>query len=343
MNEQYVVIGLGSMGKRRVRCLLSLGVKPEDIWGIDTREDRRNEASEKYSIRAVDDEDKIDYSQVRGVIVSLPPDKHALGVEIAFRHQKPVFIEASVVLDDVRKIVKRNKDGVFLAPSCTMLFHPMIKEIKRIVQEKKYGKICNFSYHSGQYLPDWHPWENVKDFYVSNRETGGAREIVPFELTWITDVFGSPMAIKGYFRKTGNVGCDIEDSYACCLDYGDMTGTLLVDVVSRFATRSLIINFEEAQLRWEWENQKIEIYESAGREWKFIFQSEKNHEQGYNENIVEEMYISELAAFIRGVENEKMYPNNMEKDIEILTLLQKLEMSDDLGNNESGSRMEICR
>lgn len=328
MNEQFVVIGLGSMGKRRVRCLLSLGVKPENIWGMDTREDRRHEAAEKYGIHAAENESEVDFGPVRGVIVSLPPDKHALGVNIALRHQKPAFIEASVVLKDVRKIEADNKNKVFLAPSCTMAFHPMIREIKQIVQEKRYGSVCNFSYHSGQYLPDWHPWEDVKDFYVSNRETGGAREIVPFEMTWIADVFGLPKGIKGYFRKTGNIGCDIEDSYACCLDYGAMTGTLLVDVVSRFATRNLIINFERAQLRWAWENKRIELYEADTQEWKYIRQEEQRHESGYNANIIEDMYVDEIRKFLAGIEDEKMYPNTIGKDIAILELLEALEESD---------------
>ncbi len=328
MNEQYVVIGLGSMGKRRVRCLLSLGVEPDNIWGIDLREDRQHETSKKYGIRVARSETDVDFAHVRGVIVSLPPDKHALGVNIALRHQKPAFIEASVVLEDVKKIQADNKIGVFLAPSCTMVFHPMVKEIKRIVQEKKYGNVCNFSYHSGQYLPDWHPWENVTDYYVSNRVTGGAREIVPFEMTWIADVFGLPRGIKGYFRKTGNIGCDIEDSYACCLDYGEMTGTLLVDVVGRFATRNLIVNFDLAQLRWTWENKRIEIYEADTQEWKHIQQEEQRHEDGYNENLIENMYVDEIRSFLAGIKDKTIYPNSIEKDIAVLEILEMLEGSD---------------
>ena len=80
-----------------------------------------------------------------------------------------------------------------------MLFHPAIKDIKRIIQSGEFGNITNFSYHSGQYLPDWHPWEKVSEYYVSNRETGGGREIVPFELTWIADVIGFPKKVTGFF------------------------------------------------------------------------------------------------------------------------------------------------
>ena len=325
--KNYLIIGLGSMGKRRIRCLMKLGVKPNHIYGIDVREDRRVEAEEKYGINIADNAEDIDFSVISAVIVSLPPDKHFVGAELAIKNNKPVFIEASVVLEDTLKIKEYNVNDVFAAPSKTMLFHPIIKEINRIVKSGKYGKVCNFSYHSGQYLPDWHPWENVKDFYVSNRITGGAREIVPFELTWITDVFGFPRDIAGYHRKTRDLGCDIEDSYACVLDYGDMVGNLMVDVVGRFAARNLIVNLERAQLQWRWDKTQLEIFEAETKEWKIFSQPGQIHESGYNENINEDMYIEEIQAFLRGIDDRQVYGNTIEKDIEILRLLERVERS----------------
>ena len=47
---KVLVIGLGSMGKRRIRNLRALGLS--EIAGFDPRVDRRQEASEKYSIQA---------------------------------------------------------------------------------------------------------------------------------------------------------------------------------------------------------------------------------------------------------------------------------------------------
>lgn len=326
--NKYLVIGLGSMGKRRVRCLMALGVKAENIYGIDTRTDRCSEAKEKYGICIVNSEQEVDFSEIEAVIVSLPPDKHSLGVDIAIKYSKPVFVEASVVLEDVESIKKNNVNNIFIAPSCTFIYHPMIKEIKKMVQSGKYGKVCNFSYHSGQYLPDWHPWENVNDFYVSNRITGGAREIVPYELTWITDIFGMPNEIKGYFRKTMDLQCQIEDSYAGSIDYGDMIGNILVDVVGRNAVRNLIINFEKAQIQWRCEKEQIEIYEAENSEWKYIKQPEMIHEEGYNANINENMYIEEIESFLKGIKDERQYANTIDRDIEVLRLLKQFEDSD---------------
>ena len=46
---KFLVIGLGSMGKRRVRNLQALGVV--NIAGFDVRADRRQEAQDKYGIQ----------------------------------------------------------------------------------------------------------------------------------------------------------------------------------------------------------------------------------------------------------------------------------------------------
>lgn len=326
--SKFLVVGLGSMGKRRIRCLLALGNKKENIIGFDLREDRRSEVMEKYGINTVDSIEKIDFLQIEAVIVSLPPDKHAIGAKIAIDNNKPVFIEASVILEDVKEIKNYNNGKIYVAPSCTMTYHPMIKDITRIIKSGKYGKVCNFSYHSGQYLPDWHPWENVSEFYVGQRITGGAREIVPFELTWMVEVLGFPKEIKGHYRKTIDFGCEIEDTYTCSMNYGDVVGTLIVDVAARFALRNLIINLEEAQIQWRWDKKQIEIYEAKTKRWIYFEQPTFEANTGYNANIGEQMYIDEISAFLAGIKDRSKYPNSIENDIKVLELLKGIEDSD---------------
>jgi len=204
----------------------------------------------------------------------------------------------------------------------------MIMKVNEIVKSEKYGKVCNFTYHCGQYLPDWHPWEDVKNYYVGQRITGGAREIVPFEFTWISGILGFPKEVKGYYRKTMDVGCDIEDSYACSILYEDKVGSMIVDVVARYAIRSLIINLEMAQIQWSWDKNKIEVYEVEKKDWIYYEQPQLIHQAGYNENINENMYIEEIKGFLEGITNHEAYYNSIEKDIMTLKLLEQIENSD---------------
>jgi predicted dehydrogenase len=325
-NHKFLVIGLGSMGKRRIRCLKALGYS--DITGFDTSIERREEAAEKYGIPVIDSLDKTDLPDVSAMIVSTPPDHHRQYTELAVLNNIPVFTEASVIADHVREIIRMKPPGAYIAPSCTFRFHPVIREISQIARSAKYGKITNFSYHSGNFLPDWHPWEKVGDFYASNRVTGGAREIVAFELTWLTDLLGFPDDIKGYFLKTGNVEAEIEDTYCIALRYNDMAGVLVVDVVSRYATRQLVLNFEQAQVRWNWEDGYFRIYETDTGRWKDSARVSGQAAEGYNRNIIEEMYIDEIKAFIDGIGDRNAYPNTVEDDLLVLELLEKTENSD---------------
>jgi len=324
---KFLVVGLGSMGKRRIRSLLSLG--HSEIVGFDLREDRRIECKTKYSIRTIEYLNEITFSDFNAMIISVPPDKHLDYIGMAIDNRIPAFIEASVISEHIKIALEKNqKPQVFLAPSCTLKFHPIIKDIKEIIDSKKYGNMTNFTFHSGQYLPDWHPWEDVEDFYVSKRETGGGREIVPFELTWITGVFGFPKEVKGFFTKTMNVGANIEDSYAFNMKFENGLGSVIVDVATRFATRSLIINLEKAQIRWNWEEGKVKIFEAEKNRWIHQFQPEGKAESGYNKNIIEEMYVVEIKYFIEGMQDSSKYPNSLENDLKVLSLLDEIENSD---------------
>jgi len=321
------MVGLGSMGKRRIRCLQALG--HTHLVGFDIRPDRMQDARNEYGIETIDSLVAMHCNEFDCMFVSTPPDRHNEYLKFGIEHVIPTFVEASVVLAHVQEIYEMNKSqSLFIAPSCTMKFHPMVKELKRIVHSGKYGKLTNFTYHTGQYLSDWHPWENVQDFYVSHRLTGGAREIVPFELTWLTEIFGDPYDIKGYFQKTTEIGANIEDSYAFVLRFSNAVACMLVDVVSRFATRSLLVNLEKCQLRWNWEEGLLKIFEVEHQRWISCHQTENIAAKGYNKNIIEAMYLDETKAFIDGIQTPRSFPNSLENDLKILQLLEALEDSD---------------
>jgi predicted dehydrogenase len=244
----------------------------------------------------------------------------------AVMHKKPVFVEASVILSGLQEIsTLAKKNNVLIAPSCTLRYHPAIKIIKEIVRNKDYGKITNFVYHSGQYLPDWHPWERVTEYYVSKKETGGGREIVPFELTWIVDIFGLPKRITGFYGRTMDVGAKIDDTYAISLDFNGMYGLLLVDVVSRYATRRLTINIENAQIVWKWDDQCVWVYDADKKKWNEKQYSRGTSAEGYNSNIIEDMYIEEIQAFINAIKGTGVFSNSLDDDIAVLKQLYKME------------------
>lgn len=325
-----VVVGLGSMGKRRIRCLQALGVT--DIIGVDVRADRRDEARAKYGVVVLAELAQAwDAGRVDVAIISVPPRQHVAAMQACVQHGVPFFVEASVVDEGLAEVIAAvRKAGLVGAPSATLHFHPAIAAITRIVRSGRLGKLSNVMLHSGQFLPDWHTYESVADYYVSDPATGGAREIVPFEMTWFTDVFGFPVRVAGNHRKTIDiVGAErIDDTYNALLDYGDFLATVSVDVVSRHATRRLTINAAKAQLVWSWDEPVIRLFEGDSGAWTEVAYEMEHAEPGYNKNIGENMYIDEVRAFLDAVAGTGNFPNTLEKDHQVLKLLYALELSD---------------
>lgn len=329
MEKYFLVVGLGSMGKRRVRNLLELG--RSRIIGVDPREDRRSESEGLYGITTFETfEDAVSDKPIHSIIISVPPDIHHEYIAAALKLRIPCFVEASVLNTNFAKLIKESEDeNVLIAPSCTMYFHPAIKLISEIVTSGRLGDISTYTYHSGQYLPDWHTYEKVSDFYVSNKSTGGGREIVPFELTWITLMLGIPKRVGGMFKKTINIeGAEnIDDTYTILLDYDKYIFNLIVDVVSRNATRRLLINGDQGQLIWNWEDNFISVYNASTKNWEQSFYEVSSAHEGYNQNITEQMYVDEMACFLKNVEIGHDFPNSLTKDGEVLEILYAAETS----------------
>jgi predicted dehydrogenase len=326
---KFLVVGLGSMGKRRIRNLLALSEK--EIIGFDVRADRALEAANLYGIETVSDFQTIGAIESFGaMIISVPPDLHHVYMDIAVTNNIPCFVEASVVDDHLIEILKRaNQKQVLIAPSCTLHFHPAVSLIRELVSTGGLGMISNIIYHSGQFLPDWHVYESPADYYVSNPATGGAREIVPFELTWLTKVFGFPTDVCAMFKKTIDIpGAEnIDDTYNLLLDYSQFILNLNVDVVSRVATRKLTINGSEKQLYWNWDDNAIQIFDAEKGEWQTHSYQLKEAEAGYNKNISEQMYIDEVANFISAIEGGSKFQNTLENDLKVLRILYAAEAS----------------
>lgn len=332
-NIKAIVIGLGSMGKRRIRCLQMLGVK--EIIGFDLREDRQQEAKQSYGVKIVQTLSDVWSENADVAIISVPPLSHVEIMKLCIENNVHFFVEASVVnsglVDVVTLLEKTNLVGV---PSATLRFHPAIIAIRNLLSAGSIGSISNVTLHSGQYLPNWHSYEDVSDFYVSHKETGGAREIVPFEFTWLTEIIGFPKRLAATFGKTIEIpgASDIDDTYNILCDFENFYASVTVDVVSKYATRQLSIIGSDGQIYWTWDRPEIKIFDVNKEAWTSVPITIGTAAAGYNKNISEQMYIDEINAFLKSVNGKETFPNCFRNDLKVLNILYAAEKSHTDGN-----------
>lgn len=319
------VVGLGSMGKRRLRCLRALGVKA--VWGADRRADRRAEAARLFGVAARPGVDEAALREVDLLIVSTPPYAHTPYIAKALKAGKPCFVEASVMLSNLPALdALSRRRRVLVFPSCTMRYFRGPRIVEELVSSGKLGRPLSFVYHSGQYLPDWHPWEKVSDYYVSRAETGACREIVPFELAWLTSAFGAVRGVKAQKAQKDRFGKGVEDVYQILLEFASgVHGMLQVDVLARRPIRRFALESNRGRLVWDQYGAggpRVSV-DLAGRKTRVLPVVEAAAGgKGLNSDGP---YILELRDFLDDVRAKRVVPDyTLGDDVRVLKTLERI-------------------
>lgn len=313
------------MGKRRIRLIQQYDSDLELI-GVDTSEQRRLEAEQRYGIRTADNlEDILAAENIKCAFISTSPLSHASLIEKCLVHYVNVFTEINVVADGYDKNIELAKqNGLVLFLSSTLLYREEIRFMRRALQRK--GRV-NYCYHVGQYLPDWHPWESFKNFFVNDKRTNGCRELFAIELPWISNLFGEITEITAVKDKMSCLDIDYADNYQLLIQHKNGSrGMMALDVVARRAMRALEIYGEQIHLFWDGTPQGLAIYDTERGELSNVALYDKIDKlNNYSNTIIENAYYEEIVNFFELLEHKGTPEHSFEKDRKILEWIDKIE------------------
>jgi predicted dehydrogenase len=320
-----VVIGLGSMGKRRIRLIKEM--YPEYcISGVDGREDRRNESENLFEINVYPTIDEAGKSNtIDCAFVCTSPLSHDAIIEECLTNGWNVFTEINLVSDGYEKNMKlANKNNCMLFMSSTFLYR---EEICYLHEKIKQSGGWNYIYHVGQYLPDWHPWESYKDFFIGDKRTNGCREILAIELPWITQTFGNVIDSHAVSDKITDLKINFNDNYIIQFTHENGNkGVLIVDVVSPYAVRMLEVYAENKYFQWNGTPETLYEFDSDNGKLKQVSLNEKTqHQEGYRTFVVENAYRNEIKEFFETLSSSNKPVYGFEQDLKVLQLIDSLE------------------
>ncbi|MCR4861362.1 MAG: Gfo/Idh/MocA family oxidoreductase [Ruminococcus sp.] len=319
-----LIVGYGSMGRRRIRLLQKL-VNDVEIIAVDSNPERVKQA-EEAGVKPFTDLQKALEEKPDIAFVCTSPGHHAEIILNLLERNVHVFTELNLVDNDYDKIISlANEKKCVVFMSSTMLYNKMINKIDEIV--KKATKPLTYIYHIGQYLPDWHPWESYKDFFIGKKETNGVREIFAIQLPWIINTFGKIDSITSNSQRCTGLEIEFNDSIIADMRHENGNiGVFLADTVSRKAITSLEIVGEELHLFWHGHNDDLEIYNLETKEVeKISVYDSVEHTEGYADNIIENQYTDEIKDFLNAVYKGTIPKYSIEKDKYTLSIIDQIE------------------
>lgn len=326
---KIIVIGLGSMGKRRIRILKENEYfKDIELIGVDTNNQRREEAKSLFLIKCYSSiEEVVQTNRPNASIVCTSPISHGEIIKELLKNKIHVFTEINLLWDyyeEVMEMAKINHLHLFL--SSTMLYRKEIEYIINSVKNCKGGVF--YRYHSGQYLPDWHPWENYKDFFVFNPITNGCREVFGIELPWIMSCFGEIDKINVLKEKISDLEINYNDSYIVTIEHSNGNkGVLNFDVISRIPTREFEVYSDKIHIKWNGTPEGVLNFNiNSNQIEKINLYNDVHKDSKYADSIIENAYFDELKTFIDIINGKKISPRyTFSDDLRVLKIIDQIE------------------
>ncbi|MBD0255217.1 MAG: Gfo/Idh/MocA family oxidoreductase [Cytophagales bacterium] len=291
--DPILIVGAGSVGERHLRNLLALG------YGNLVAYRQRNlpfRTIDPGQVRVVTDFAEALALRPKAAFIASPTAQHlaqALACAEAGIHlliEKPLS-HTTEGLDRLKAVVARR--GVYVQVGYMMRFHPLVRELKAIIDEGRYGRLLSFTTRWGEYLPNWHPWEDYRTSYAARKELGGGAALtLSHDLDLVLWLVPSPLRDSCTLpNRASALEVDVEAGMDFLLHFDDSTtGHVHLNFFEQPATRYLHFAFETGTVRFDYYANALKISTPAG--------DTVRSEEGFDRN---QLFVDQTVHFFRKI------------------------------------------
>jgi predicted dehydrogenase len=171
--KNILVIGAGSIGERHIRNLWQQGFHNIIVYR------QRNAAFRDIAdakVTVITEWDALLALDIFAAIICTPTSQHLPQVYSCLQNGWHVLVEKplSHLLFNTESFLSLIKEkNTLLQVGYMLRYHPLLQKVKELINTETYGKLINTQTYWGEYLPNWHPWEDYKDSYAAKVELGG--------------------------------------------------------------------------------------------------------------------------------------------------------------------------
>jgi predicted dehydrogenase len=312
---RFLIIGGGSIGKRHIKNLQSLGYL--EIWCLKRKKDENFE--KETGVQSITSINELP-GNIDAVLVCTPTSLHAEGIEIARKLDAAIFMEKPLIhrKEEFEKIKNglSGYDKVFFI-GFMLRYHPLVQKIKSIIDSNTLGKTYSARLEFGSYLPFWHPWEDHRMGYAAKKDLGGGViNTITHELDLVQYFFGNPQTVLCDSKNLNKLNVEVEEIAEAIFGYDDKMVTLHLDYLQKEYDRNIKVLCDEGKITWIWHDHKVVVkkYNEDAVEYKLA-----------NDFDVNQLYVDELKDFIEIIVKSKFHhPLNFDHAVSNTELLLRM-------------------
>jgi predicted dehydrogenase len=297
---KFLIVGLGSIGRRHFSNLFSLGKKDLLLY-------RTHKATlpdiDFGDIPCFSDLDAALALKPDGVIVANPTALHlevamaAARAGAALLIEKPVS-DSLVGLGDLQSALAQSGKPAMVG--FHFRFHPVLNKIKTLLESGQLGKPLSARSHWGEYLPGWHPWEDYRRSYAARADLGGGVvNTLSHPLDYLRWLLGEVEGVSAWIGKLSELELDVEDHADILLRFASgEVASMHLDYYQRPPSHTLEITCENGRICWDNATGEARVYHAQSSTTDLLLPPE-----GFERN---QMFLDEMATFVRLCQGETL-------------------------------------
>jgi predicted dehydrogenase len=251
---KFLIAGFGSIGRRHFRNLISLG--ETDIVLLRTRKSTLSDDELAGYPVETDLDEALKKHKPDAVIVTNPTSMH-LDVAIPAAQAGCVILLEKPVshsLDrlDILQSAAQNSGSKILV-GFQFRYHPTLNKASELIQSNALGKVLTVHAHWGEYLPQWHPWEDYRQSYAARADLGGGVIVtLTHPLDYLRYLIGNVASLWSFHGHVSPLEVDVEDVAEIGLKFASgAVGGVHVNYFQRPPVHRLEIVGTQGTLRWD--------------------------------------------------------------------------------------------
>ncbi len=249
-----VIVGLGSIGRRHFRNLLALGEM--DIILVRSHRSTLPDAElAGYPVETELDE-AIQKHRPDAVIVANPTSMHMEAAITAARAGCHILLEKPVShslerVDELQRVMQETGSRVLVG--FQFRYHPTLLQAQELIRQGRLGTVLSAHAHWGEYLPNWHPWEDYRQSYAARADLGGGVIVtLTHPLDYLRFLLGDISALWSFNGHISPLDVDVEDAAEIGLRFsGGAVGGVHLNYFQRPPVHRLEIVGTSGTLNWD--------------------------------------------------------------------------------------------
>lgn len=298
--ESALIIGAGSIGQRHIRNLKKIGI--DKIIALRSKKGHHKTLPENLGVIEVDNLHDAIKSRPDIAIIANPTSLHLDSVRKVSKYVKGVFIEKplSNSLEGCGEIIESlDRYNVVSFVGHNLMFHPIVKNIMKFYDENNIGEIINIQCQVGQWLPDWHPYEDYKSAYYARKDLGGGVTLTLIhEINLALELAGKPASVFGDISTYEKLDLDVDVCSNLMIKHlGGGVSQVHLDYLQRPAHRSGLVTYSQGWVSYDFNKNEL-IGQLSGEDVNVLWS-----EAEYDNN---QPYIDQMMEFVKFTEEGRI-------------------------------------